>query len=219
MKQTAYLFIKAAFIAGFLALWGCQKEFLDRKPLGQLTYENFFQNAEQAIQATNAVYNQFRSWDCVGLPYIGVTDIISDDADKGSTPNDAPFLLEVDSFTFDATNISFATVWRGYFRVIARANVAISEIPRVDMDPKLRDRLVGECKFLRAYAYLLLVQWFGDLPLITRPLTGNEYYAQERQPKSVIYDQIERDLLDAIQVLPEKSQYAPADLGRATKGA
>lgn len=218
MKQAASL-IKVAFVGTLLVLGGCQKEFLDRKPLGQLTYENFFQNAEQAIQATNAVYNQFRSWDCVGLPYLGVTDIISDDADKGSTPNDAPFLLEVDSFTFDATNICFSTVWRGYFRVIARANVAISEIPKIDMDPRLRDRLVGECKFLRAYAYLLLVQWFGDLPLITRPLTGDEYYAQERQPKSVIYDQIERDLLDAIQVLPEKSQYAPADLGRATKGA
>ncbi len=216
-KHTSLLIV--GLLACSWAIWSCREDFLDRKPLGQLTYENFFQNAEQAIQATNAVYNQFRSWDCVGLPYLACTDIISDDADKGSTPNDAPYILEVDSFTFDATNICFSSVWRGYFRVIARANVAISEIPKIDMDPALRARLIGECKFLRAYAYLLLVQWFGDLPLITRPLTGDEYYAQERQPASVIYDQIERDLLDAVAALPEKSQYPPADLGRATKGA
>ncbi len=219
MKHWFISLLFLALLASSIAIFSCRKDFLDRKPLGQLTYENFFKTEEQAIQAVNAVYNQFRSWDCVGLPYLGCTDIISDDADKGSTPNDAPFLLEVDSFTFDATNICFATVWRGYFRVVARANIAISEIPQMDIEPALRDRLVGECKFLRAYAYLLLVQWFGDLPLITRPLTGDEYYAQERQPVSVIYDQIERDLLDAIAALPEKSQYPPADLGRATKGA
>ncbi len=216
-KHTSWLIV--GLLAYSWTIWSCREDFLDRRPLGQLTYENFFQNAEQAIQATNAVYNQFRSWDCVGLPYLACTDIISDDADKGSTPNDAPYILEVDSFTFDATNICFSSVWRGYFRVIARANVAISEIPKIDMDPALRARLIGECKFLRAYAYWLLVQWFGDLPLITRPLTGDEYYAQERQPASVIYDQIERDLLDAVAALPEKSQYPPADLGRATKGA
>jgi hypothetical protein len=219
MKRYPTSLLLMGLVAYSWTIWSCREDFLDRKPLGQLTYENFFQNAEQAIQATNAVYNQFRSWDCVGLPYLACTDIISDDADKGSTPNDAPYVLEVDSFTFDATNICFSSVWRGYFRVIARANVAIAEIPKIDMDPALRARLIGECKFLRAYAYLLLVQWFGDLPLITQPLTGDEYYTQERQPVSVIYDQIERDLLDAVDALPEKSQYPPADLGRATKGA
>jgi len=197
----------------------CQKEFLDRKPLGNLTYESFFQTADQAVQATNAVYNQFRAWDCVGLPYIGCTDIISDDADKGSTPNDGPTILEIDNFTFDAANPNFAAVWRGYFRVIARANVAISEIPNVDMDINLRNRLIGESKFLRAYSYLLLVQWFGPLPVITRPLVADEYYTQERLPVEAVYTQIEGDLLDAIAALPEKSQYPAADLGRATKGA
>ncbi len=197
----------------------CQKEFLDRKPLGQLTYENFFQTADQAVQATNAVYNQFRAWDCVGLPYIGCTDIISDDSDKGSTLNDGPTVLEIDDFTFDASNSNFAAIWRGYFRVIARANVAISEIPKVDMDAGLRDRLIGESKFLRAYSYLLLAQWFGPLPIITRPLDGAEYYTQVRQPLEAVYAQIESDLLDAVAVLPEKSQYSASELGRATKGA
>jgi hypothetical protein len=198
----------------------CQKEFLNRQPLGQLTYDTFFENGEQATFAVNAVYHQLRQWDCASLPYLAVTDIISDDADKGSTPTDAPYILEIDNLTFDATNDGPGAVWRGFYNVIARANIAITRIPDVpSMDEELRGRLLGEAKFLRAYSYFLLVQWFGDLPIITAPLNGDEYYTQVRQPKSAVYDQIESDLLAAIAVLPEKSQYPAQDLGRATKGA
>jgi starch-binding outer membrane protein, SusD/RagB family len=212
-------YIKLSILITTLCI-GCSKDFLDKKPLGELTFDTFFQNEKQAIEATNAVYNQLRSWECVGLGYIGCTDILSDDADKGSTANDQPFCQDMDDFGFDASNPYPAWVWKGYWRVISRANIAIENVPTVpNITPALSDRLVGESKFLRAYSYFLLVQWFGDLPVITKPLGGDEYYAQVRQPKSEVYAQIEKDLKDAIASLPEKSAYPNADLGRITKGA
>jgi len=199
---------------------GCQKDFLDRRPPGELTFEEFFQNADQAVQATNAVYEQYRSFDLAALSYIGCTDILSDDADKGSTANDAPLLSDLDNFTMDATNPYIAPLYKGHYRAIARANVAIEGIARVeDMDEALRSRLIGECKFLRAYSYFLLVQWFGDLVLVTKTLQGDEYYAQTRQPKEAIYAQIEQDLKDAAAVLPEKDGYPTSEKGRATQAA
>ena len=203
----------------FLAATACQKDFLDRRPPGDLTFEEFFKTAEQAEQAVNAVYEQFRSFDCVGLSYLACTDVLSDDADKGSTANDAPLMNDLDNFTFDPTNPFIGPVYKGYYRAIARANVAIENIPNVDMDAPTRDRLVGECKFLRAYSYFLLVQWFGDLPVITKTLQGDEYYAQTRQPREEVYAQIETDLREAAAVLPEKNEYAARDKGRASKGA
>jgi len=203
----------------FLAATACKKDFLDRQPPNELTFDKFFKTADHAVQATNAVYNQFRSFDCVGLGYLGITDIISDDADKGSTLNDQPPLADIDNFVLVPTNSHFSTVYKGYYRSIARANLAIENIPTVEMDAQLRDRLVGECKFLRAYSYFLLVQWFGDLPVITKTLQGDEYYAQTRQPVNEVYAQIELDLMEALAVLPEKDEYPQADLGRATKGA
>lgn len=198
---------------------GCKKEFLDRKPLGQLTFDTFFQNEEQAVQATNAVYNQYRSFDCAALALLACSDIISDDADKGSVPNDELPIQDIDDFIAGPSTTHFASIWRGHYRAIARANLAIQNIPNVDMNTQLRDRLVGECRFLRAHSYLLLVQWFGALPIITEPLEEDEYYAQVRQPVDAVYAQIEADLLAAIVALPEKSGYASKDLGRATKGA
>jgi hypothetical protein len=203
----------------FIFTAGCSDDFLDRKPKGQLTFDTFFETQDHAIWATNAVYQKFRSWEMTSFPWIGLTDIISDDADKGSSPNDAPYVLELDDFTFDASNAAIAQAWLGHYQAIFRANLAIENIPGIDMNATLRDRLIGESKFLRAYAYFRLVQWYGDVPLITHPLESNEYYTQSRTPVNQVYDFIEQDLLDAIQVLPEKSDYPSADLGRATKGA
>jgi tetratricopeptide (TPR) repeat protein len=214
--------MKFKYIGTFALLFtlaSCQKDFLDRRPPGDLTFEEFFKTADQAQQSVNAVYEQFRSFDCVGLGYLACTDVISDDSDKGSTANDASLMSDIDNFTFDATNPFITPVYKGYFRAIARANVAIENIPTVDMDAALRDRLVGECKFLRAYSYFLMVQWFGDLPLITKTLQGDEYYAQERRPVAEVLGQIESDLKDAIALLPEKDAYPRTELGRATKAA
>lgn len=220
MKKMISPHIKWIPLAAALFLASaCEKDFLERAPKGQLTFDTYFETSDHAVWATNAVYQNFRSWEMCAFPWIGITDIISDDADKGSTPNDALYVLELDDFTFDATNQAFSGAWAGHYRTIFRANLAIDNVPGIDMDVELRERLVGEAKFLRAYSYLRLVQWFGELPLITRPLTEDEYFTQERRPVSEVYGLIEQDLLDAIEVLPEKSEYAAADLGRATKGA
>ncbi len=58
-----------------------------------------------------------------------------------------------------------------------------------------------------------------ELPIIIEPLAADDYYNQTRQPVEAVYAQIESDLLAAMQVLPQKSNYPAADLGRATKGA
>lgn len=205
--------------AALLLASACEKEFLDRAPKGQLTFDTFFETEDHAVWATNAIYENFRSWEMCAFPWIGITDIISDDADKGSTENDALYILELDNFTFDATNSAFSGAWTGHYQTISRANLAIENIPGIDMDEERRGRLVGEAKFLRAYAYFRLVQWFGELPIITRPLSEDEYFTQERRPVAEVYNLIEQDLLDAIGALPEKSEYASTDLGRATKGA
>ena len=217
MSTSFKSLIAAAFL--LFTATNCQKDFLDRRPPGRLTFEEFFQTEAHAVEATNAVYEQFRIFDCIALPFLACTDVLSDDADKGSTANDAPLISDLDNFTLDATNPYVSPVYRGYYRAIARANVAIESIPNVDMDAVLRDRLIGECKFLRAYSYFLLVQWFGDLPLITKTLQGDEYYSQTRQSKDLVYNQIEADLKDAIATLPEKNAYPASELGRATKGA
>ena len=201
-----------------LIVSSCKDSFFEVTPRGQLTAENFFQTQEHAMLATNAVYNVMRNWEIHVFAYVGCTDILSDDADKGSEPNDAVFLLEMDNLLFDAANIAPKTLWDGYYRAIFRANIAIERIPEIKMDVPLQNRLIAESKFLRAYFYFNLVRWFGDLPLVTKQLTQDEF-KQSRAKTADVYAQIITDLKAAIDVLPEKSKYSTDDLGRATKGA
>lgn len=212
------IYLKLALPFAMLLLISCGDDFLDKKPLGKLTSANFFETEAHAMLATNALYEHMRGWEVHVFAYIGMTDIISDDADKGSFANDAAFLGEIDDFTFNASNLAPLTVWQGYYQGIFRANNAILNIPGIDMNPELRDRLVAELKVFRAYFYLNLVRWFGDVPLITEPLDPSEF-SQQRTPVEQVYAQIEQDLLEAIEILPEKSQYVSADLGRVTKGS
>jgi hypothetical protein len=209
MKSIYSLFI-------ILLLSGCGKDFLEEKPLGQLTSDNFFENENHAIQATNAVYNMLRDFRTHVFAYIALTDIISDDADKGSTPSDGEPIRPADELSLDPGSLVIEDCWQGYYRAIKRANWAISEIPNIDMDTELRSRLVGEAKFLRAYFYFKMVRWWGGLPLVTEPL-DREDVKIPRASADEVYAVIIQDLTDAIQVLPVK--YGSSDIGRATKGA
>lgn len=192
-------------------------DILDRTPQGVYTLDNFFQTEEQAVQSVNAVYAQLRTWETHVFSYIGMTDIVSDDADKGSFPSDGFFLQEVDDFTHTATNVAPSSVWSGYYEGIFRANLAIENLPNVpEMNEDLRARLIAESKCIRGYLYFNLVRWFGDVPLILQPFPDN--FSIPRAPAEAVYAQIIADLSDAAAVLPEKSAYTAANVGRVTKG-
>lgn len=82
------------------SLAGCG-DFLATEPRGQLTTESFFDTQEQALQATNATYSMLRNWTVHVFAWLGMTEIASDDATKGSVPGDANFLGDLDNLNFD----------------------------------------------------------------------------------------------------------------------
>jgi len=189
---------------------------IETEPLGTLTTESFFQTSEQAIQATNATYSALREWRVHVFSWLGLTDIASDDATKGSVPADAGFLLDLDNLNFDPGNLAFSDPWGGYYRAVNLANVAINGISGMNLEPGLKTRLVAENKFLRAYYYFFLVRAFGGVPLITSPLTPSEFI-QQRANEEEVYALIEEDLTEALAALPV--DYTGGDVGRATRGA
>lgn len=85
------------------------------------------------------------------------------------------------------------------------------------MENTLKNRILGEAHFLRAHYYFILVRLFGNVPLITEPVTAEDDLRPSRTSKEKVYDLIINDLKDAVSVLP--ASYTGADIGRATKGA
>ncbi|WP_139925643.1 RagB/SusD family nutrient uptake outer membrane protein [Hymenobacter sp. DG01] len=209
---------------------GCQS-FLDKEPLGTTTQDNLFKDPTNAVQAINAVYDvaawdQGPKWGDPSGEYVPQTyewmfgDLMTDDSEKGgSSPSDFLPLIELKSWNIPPSNGPVTTLWVHSFTGIARANTVINNVDAGTIDAALKARLKGEALFLRAYFYFNLVKGFGGVPLFEKTPTPTEAPNVTRATIAQTYAFIEKDLKEAATLLPEKSAYPAADLGRATKGA
>jgi hypothetical protein len=221
MKNSIKLLI---LLTPYLMLYSCESD-LEVEPLDKQTEIDFLSNPKNAIQLVNGVYNKNLDFDTNGFSWIGITSITSDDADKGSTSGDTGAdKNKLDALDFSPSSISFSEVWKSRFSGIGRANKALFYINKLDIDQNLKNRYIGEIKFLRALWYFDLVRCFGGVPIVNTEVDINNIQEVNaivftRKSKQETYLQIETDLLDAIEKLPMKSAYAAIDMGRATKSA
>lgn len=207
------------FLVLFLiVLNSCDPSFIDRSQLAVQTSENFYKTEGDAIKAVTAVYNFLQSYD-FEVSKFEFGDIASDDSEKGGeSDNDRPFVKDLEYFRARSDNFSCRSMWNACFTAIYHANNTINQISKIKMDNGLKNRLIAEVKFIRAHFYFYLVNIFGEVPLVIKTLSPNEYHLP-KSSKSSIWDQIVLDLIFARDNLPLKSQYSKNDLGRITKGA
>ncbi len=104
--------------------------------------------------------------------------------------------------------------WDNMYRAIRAANIAIDRLPTSTFtDDVLRDKLLGEAYFLRAYYYQQLLRFYGGIPIIDKPYGLNDDFtiARDTYEECVIF--IVADLDKAAQLLDGKSTSA----GRTSK--
>lgn len=223
MKKHTYF--KIVTLALSLTVFTSCEEDLIVEPKDSINEIDFLNNPNNAISLVNGVYNKQLDFEMYSFSWIGITSITSDDADKGSSLSDSGAdKNKLDNLSFDASDISFREVWQGRYEGIGRANNALFYLEQLQIQEILKNRLIGETKFLRALYYFDLVRCFGGVPVVTSKIDINDselinQVVFTRKTKEETYAQIEIDLLDAIEKLPLKGQYASNDLGRASKGA
>jgi starch-binding outer membrane protein, SusD/RagB family len=202
-------------LIAFLLTTSCA-DFLETKPQGQLLQTSFPVSASDALLVTNSAYASLRNWfyHSGGFP---ILDIMSDDARKGSSIADAFSTVgPYDNFTINRQQDGLDRWWNALYQAIRAANIVIATVPGIAMDENLKNRYVGEAKFLRGMYYFDLVRAWGGVPLVTTPTPALDL---TRANKDEVYALIISDLTFAAQNLPEQSAYTANDLGRASKGA
>lgn len=202
--------IVLSVLGGVLLMNLSCSDILTEDPPSFVTVENFFQNEADARAAVIAIYTHLHPRPDQFLPGIWGTDVAFD-----RRPN------EIANYNAPWTPIGFTSqMWNESWLGIAAANSAIVNIPNVPEDQSVLDALIGEARFLRAYYYFYLAQYFGDVPIILEPATSlDEIFAgQVRQPIDDVYNNvILPDLMAAVGSLP--STYGDVDRGRATVDA
>lgn len=207
-------------LVAFLFLASCGDEFLDRPPLTGVNIDNFYDSEQDAEEAIVAAYAALQFELSPGGHFRWFWgDVMSDDSEKGgSGVNDAPELGRLENFQGPVNTTLLVSEWGASYEGIYRANVVLEKVPAIEMSEFKKAEILGEAKFIRAYFHYNLVTMFGGVPLVDHLLAPSEYNAP-RNTADEVWAFIETDLLEAIAVLPFRSEYSSDELGRVTKGA
>ncbi len=208
------LMLGACGIVILAALNSCSG-ILDKEPIATLDAGSFFQSEADAVQAVNAAYRPLLFNNRNGNFYWAFAVITADEAITGGDGS-RPGLVELDAFTYTPRTEEFNTFWKLQYEGITQCNLVLDNLGKVEMAQSRRDQIRGEALFLRAYYYFLLVQVFGDVPLLTKLIPPDQLKVP-RTPKAEVFARIQADCEEAASLLP--TTYAASDVGRATKGA
>lgn len=215
---------------------GCN---LDYAPQNTLVDQTVYKREKTADAAVNGAYVALNEF--IGGQYRSVGQVVYIDGDSYlfadiGTPNitvknyDSFKAMENSDYSTDLHDGFILDCYRAGYNAIDYANAVIYGVTEYGQyDSTMMVRHIAEAKFVRAYAYMYLLQMYGDgtlsggenglgLVLRTDPYQGyNPDEVQARETVGTIYDQIIKDVTEAVPGLPA-SEYVASNRIRATQG-
>jgi len=225
MKRYFEIIVRKVLLyAGILImiLPSCSESILDETPLDFLAPENAYKTLPGIKQGIAGLHFSTRQRWFYGTnqPVIAVMRGLGTDvAYHGEDPNSNMFLCNYLT-NLTSSNTDYRNIWIWKYELIQRANVLIDGINNSDIaiwtSEAQKNAYLAEAMFFRAYAYRILVSFYGDVPLVTEVIKGVKTDFM-RTPKAQVNKQMEDDLIFGTTNLPEPGkEEAP---GRITQGA
>ena len=204
-----------------LTFTSCE-DFLTEEVRGQQNLDSYFTTIEECESYITGCYQDITcgGWWNINTVWL-LSEMCSDDAWMGNTTQSQSDYISLAHYQGNgASNGPIANFWQYRYKGILRCNVAINRIGQIELiDTEKQNRLIAEARFLRGYFYFELVRNFGGVPLMTDFVLPEEIQGVTRATAEETYAFIEEDLKAAADVLPQRSEYADSDMGRATRGA
>ena len=226
MKKFIYIFSRKCLLLAIIPILifsSCSENILKETPLDFLAPENAYNTVPGIQQGISGLHYKVRnSWyngdyqDEIGVMLGGLgTDV----AFHGEDPNSTRFLCNYKTY-LTSENTYMRNFWTWNYELIQRANVLIESIkaskPEIWTGDAQKNAYLAEAMFFRAYAYRILVSYYGDVPLVTEAINSAKADFV-RAPKADIYKLMEEDLTFAVANLPKRGKEEGP--GRITKGA
>jgi hypothetical protein len=206
------IFKHMLLIAGMLTFfgYGCNK-LVDMKPLNEISDVDYWKTADQFKLAANEFYTYLITFNRVlydGNPTGPHSDLRSDICPVRNAFSNG-------SNTLSVTDAN----WNDSYTRLRAINYLLDKATFYTVPAEI-EQYVAEAKFFRAYVYFDLLQQFGEVPIVTKPLTTTSPELQaKRSVRDSVVDFIIKDLEEAIAVLPLESAITAANKGRISKGA
>lgn len=199
-----------------LAITACNKFVEVPPPPNAVLSAQVFGNDTKATAAVNGIYSYmmnpsptFSNWMATVYTAASADELLR----FSPSASDEQFMTN----QLLPANDNNGRIWTTLYKVVYMSNIAIEGLgASTGVTAALKNQLLGECLFLRAFSYFYLLNLYGDVPL----LLGSDYQVNQsaaRTKATDVYNQILDDLLKAKELVAEK--YPSAGKGRPNKWA
>lgn len=186
-------------ICGLLS--SCE-DFVDVEiPDHKIVSETVFNDDNTANSAVVGIYNElFRSYFSAGgrNSVHVLAGLSADNLQTAILDND---LIEYEQNEISIQNSSNLNLWSSAYNIIYMCNAVLDGLQKSEgVSATMKDQLMGEVQFVRAFVYFYLVNLYGEVPLIQTP----DYRKNALAPRNTtdeIYRLIIDDLESAVAVL------------------
>lgn len=193
-----------------LLLGGCSKLLKTDPPIDRVTNNSAFESNVSAAGVLTGLYYDMSAGGAF-MGNNGISYLCALSADEFMLQQEDVLAVSMYSNQVLTTDVPF---WRVLYQYIYRVNSAIEGLTASNkLTPAIKQQLLGEAKFIRAFCYFYLVNFFGDVPLII----STDYKVNAvmyRTPVHQVYSQIVQDLQDAQQLL--RTDYLMANITTVT---
>lgn len=213
VSSTSFFF-KAFFYLFplFIFMSGCKKLVEINAPVTSVNEANVYTNDATAVAVLTGIYTAMSEPTSVFTGQVSVSLLsgLSADEWKLHTTATDPRLI---AYYRNALSVNLAVgseFWPRIYKFIFYCNAAIEGLTSsTTLTLSVKQQLLGEAKFLRAFFYLYLVNLYGEVPLVlTTDYKINTL--KVRSPIAQVYDQMIVDLNEAKELL--SIQYLNASL-------
>lgn len=209
MKKIANNFIYPALFSLTL-ITACNS--LDQYPTDSFTDKEYWTTTERAEMIMNKAYRQM----------YGADQLWTDEALSDNLVNmrGAPDVTVIRRSQANASTPLFDTVWTRVYRGVNTVNVFLGNVNLVPgMDAGLKERMSAEVRFIRAYLFFRLSNFYGDIPFFLKEISLAESKTITRTKRADVLRQLHEELDDIIPILPKKEDLTIGERGRITKAA
>src|SRR4030095_8405006 len=212
MKRAKIKFITgiAVAVAAVTVMYACNKDFLDKTPLGSLDpatlankpgVDGLLIGAYSLLDGYGGGGDGGSGWESAGSNWV-YGGVASDDAYKGSDGGDQPDIIPIETYQNPPTDYYFNTKWRVVYDGVQRSNDVL-RVMRLATDITPEDTLLisAQARCVRAHYHVEAKKMWKDIPWVDEFVTygaGNFNIPNTTDA----FPNIEADLQYAIANLP-----------------
>ncbi len=178
-----------------LSLSACESQ-LEIDPISDISNANYWQSSSDVERYLTGTYSNFRS----------LIDRVTYGEDRGDAlqPGSRGGVSRAHTQRLDNEN---GYDWKVIFTNLHHVNMIIKNTAAMSLsDQNAKNRILAQAYTMRAHDYMLLLQMWGDAPIVLNPTeTADKSTKPSRQPKEAVMAQVLSDLETALSLFPESS--------------